>query len=203
MLDRVRGKLLEKSPGRAVIEAAGTGLGLSLLIPLSTYSALPEPGQEASLMARLTIREESWDIFGFGTSLERETFDVLTSVSRVGPKLALTIISAMSPDNLAQALVTQDLPKLAAIKGIGLKTAERLIVELKDKAQKLSSLMGPPGGHQGTPAASRKEEIVQALITLGYTRLEAEKGAWAAASKLGPDADPSLSIREALNALSG
>ncbi|MDR1677331.1 MAG: Holliday junction branch migration protein RuvA [Deltaproteobacteria bacterium] len=199
MLDRVRGKVLEKTGGRVVVETGG--LGLSLQTPLSTFLALPQPQEEVVLMTRLIIREESWDLFGFLTKLERETFDILTSVSRVGPKLALTIISAIEPAELAQVLMTQDLPKLAAIKGIGLKTAERLIVELKDKAQKLASLFELPAGSQISPISSQKEETLQALINLGYSRAEAEKAYRAASTKLGAEAELSLMVREALKNL--
>ncbi|MDR2387634.1 MAG: Holliday junction branch migration protein RuvA [Deltaproteobacteria bacterium] len=199
MIERIRGQLLEKSSGRVVIEVGG--LGLSLMTPLSTFSALPEIAQEVSLLTRLIIREDNWDLFGFSTLLERETFDILTSVSRVGPKLALTVISAIEPEELAQALMTQDLAKLSAIKGIGLKTAERLIVELKEKAQKLSGLSGQFGS--GAPTlSSKKEEMVQALINLGYNRLEAEKGTRAATAALGPEADLGQLVREALKHLS-
>lgn len=188
---------MEKSSGKALVEVGG--LGLSLLVPLSTFSALPQPPEEVTLMTRLIIREESWDLFGFATALERETFDILNSVSRVGPKLALTIISAIEPDELAQALMTQDLPRLSGIKGIGLKTAERLIVELKDKAQKLAAA-GLAGA--GPQAFSKKEEMVQALINLGYTRPEAERGIRAATQALGPEADLGQMVREALKNLS-
>ena len=199
MIERVRGKLLEKSSGRVVVEVGG--LGLSLLTPLTTFSALPQTGEEVTLMTRLIIKEESWALFGFQSPLERETFDILTSVSRIGPKLALTVISALEPDELAQALMTQDLPKIAGIKGIGLKTAERLVVELKDKAQKLASLMGQQPGAPAL-ATSKSEETVQALINLGYTRLEAEKGLRVAAAALGPEADLGQMVREALKSLS-
>jgi Holliday junction DNA helicase RuvA len=200
MIERIRGKILEKASGRVVVEVGG--LGLSLMTPLTTFASLPALDEEVTLMTRLIIKEESWDLFGFRSVLERETFDILTSVNRVGPKLALTILSGIEPDDLAQALITQDLSKLAGIKGIGLKTAERLIVELKDKAQKLSSLMGSANGSAVTPVFSKKEEMTQALINLGYTRLEAEKGIRAAITKLGPDADFGQLVREALKSLS-
>ncbi|MDR2301089.1 MAG: Holliday junction branch migration protein RuvA [Deltaproteobacteria bacterium] len=198
MIERIRGRLLEKTSGRVVIEVGG--LGLSLMTPLSTFSSLPEIAQEVTLLTRLIIREDNWDLFGFSTLLERETFDILTSVSRVGPKLALTVISAIDPEELAQALMTQDLAKLSGIKGIGVKTAERLIVELKEKAQKLAGLSGQFGGF--SPVTSKKEEMVQALINLGYNRMEAEKGTRAATAALGPDADLGQLVREALKHLS-
>jgi Holliday junction DNA helicase RuvA len=197
MLDRLRGSLIEKSAGRIVVETGG--LGLSVMTPFTTFAKLPEPPAEIILLTRLVIREESWDIFGFFTKLERETFDILTSVPRVGPKLALTVISAMEPEELAQVLINQDLPRLSSIKGIGLKTAERLLVELKDKASKLSDLAGPTSRPaEGQTKIPLKEEMTQALINLGYNRSEAEKALQPALAKLGPDADLGAIVREAL-----
>jgi Holliday junction DNA helicase RuvA len=205
MIDRLKGKLLEKSAGRVVVEVAG-GIGLSLQTPLSTFLSLPTPPSDITLMVRLVIREESWDLFGFSTKLERDSFDILTSVSRIGPKLALTIISAIEPQQLAQALITQDLAKLSAIKGIGVKTAERLIVELKDKAVKLSGLSGStePGGPspQGPQILQVKEEAIMALINLGYSRAEAEKAIRVSLSKLGSDPELGELVRQALQSLS-
>ncbi|MDR1657272.1 MAG: Holliday junction branch migration protein RuvA [Deltaproteobacteria bacterium] len=201
MIDRITGKLLEKTSGRVVVQAGG--LGLVLQTPLSTFLSLPAPPAEVTLLVRLIIREESWDLFGFLTPLERESFDILTSVSRVGPKLALTIISAMEPAELGRALMAQDLPRLAAIKGIGTKTAERLIVELKDKAPRLSGLSSWP---EGTPTAATqptgREEAVMALINLGYTRTEAEKAVRLAIAGQGPEPDLGTIVKEALKHLS-
>jgi Holliday junction DNA helicase RuvA len=202
VIDRLRGKLLEKSAGRVVVEVGG--LGLSLQTPLTTFLSLPNPPSEVTLMVRLIIREESWDMYGFLTPLEKDSFDILTSVTRVGPKLALTIISSMKPGELGQALISQDLAKLASIKGIGLKTAERLIVELKDKAGKLASMSAAPGEPSQTlsPQAAEREEAINALIYLGYTKTEAEKAANIALKKLFPESDLETIIREALKSLS-
>lgn len=196
MLDRIKGTLVEKSAGRVVVEVGG--LGLSLMTPLPTFARLPQPPAEVTLLTRLIIREESWDIFGFLTKMERETFDILISVSKVGPKLAMTVISAIEPEELALVLVNQDLARLSSIKGIGLKTAERLLVELKDKALKLSGLSEAPG----ESLSAKKEEMTQAMINLGYTRAEAIKALKPAIDKLGPDADISLIIPEALKSMS-
>ncbi|MDR1165854.1 MAG: Holliday junction branch migration protein RuvA [Deltaproteobacteria bacterium] len=204
MIDRLRGKLLAKDFGRVVVETGG-GLGLFLKTPLSTSLALPEIGKEVSLFTRLVLREESIELFGFLTNLEKESFDILTSVTRIGPRLALTIISAIGPAELAQALATQDIAKLSAIKGIGLKTAERLMVELKDKAQRLSDLAetlpgGPALQAQGENAKTLRDEASQALQSLGYTRAEADKAVKSAAAKdKALDSVENL-IREALKA---
>ncbi|MDR1051116.1 MAG: Holliday junction branch migration protein RuvA [Deltaproteobacteria bacterium] len=198
MIDRLRGALLEKTAGKVVVEVGG--LGLSLMTPVPTYMKLPQPPAEVTLFTRMVVREESWDLFGFSTRLERETFDVLTAVPRVGPRLALTVISAMEPDELALALATQDLARLSAVKGIGTKTAERLLVELKDKAPRLADLGRIQTG--GAPATPLKEEVTQALINLGYSRPEAEKALRPALLKLGPEADLGALVREALKGLS-
>ena len=202
MIDRISCKLLEKNAGRVVVAVGG--FGLSLQTPMTTFLSLPSPPCDIELMTRLVIREESWDLFGFLTKLERESFDILTSVTRVGPKLALTIISAMEPVELGRALMTQDLARLARIKGIGTKTAERLIVELKDKATRLTGLVPgafEPSGRPGAPPSDR-DEAVMALINLGYSRAEAEKAVRLALSKLGPDTDLGSIVKESLKNLS-
>jgi Holliday junction DNA helicase RuvA len=194
---------LEKTAGRAVVEVGG--LGLSLQTPLTTFLALPAPPSEVTLLARLIVREESWDLYGFLTRLERESFDVLTSVTRVGPKLALTVISALAPEELGRVLLDQDLGRLSAIKGIGLKTAERLLVELKDKAHRLVALSGSSGGpgqSGGQGAISSRDEAALALANLGYTRAESEKAVRSALAALGADAQLPDVLREALKILS-
>jgi Holliday junction DNA helicase RuvA len=190
MITHIRGRLVSKKPGAAVVEAGG--LGYELAVPLNTFLALPEPPAEVFLYTRLFIREESWDLFGFLTTLERETFSALTSVNRIGPKLALTIISALEPGELARALMTRDLGVLAGIKGIGTKTAERLLVELKDKAPKLAALAGLNTGELAAAApgslpspAAEDDEAALALMNLGYTPAEAAKAARLARQEIG------------------
>ena len=173
MITHLRGRLVSKKPGQAVVEAGG--LGYELTMSLNAYLALPEPPAEVFLFTRLFIREEYWDLFGFLNSMERSAFMALTSVSRVGPKLALTILSALSPEELAQALMNRDLVRFASIKGLGTKTAERLLVELKDQAPKLAALCGllAKGGPASGPA---EDEAASALLNLGYTEAEARQG---------------------------
>ena len=208
MITHIRGQLISKKPGTAVVEAGG--LGYELSVPLNTFLALPEPPAEVSLYSRLFIREESWDLFGFLTSLERESFSALTSVNRIGPKLALTIISALEPGELARALMTRDLGAIAGIKGIGAKTAERLMVELKDKAPKLAALAGlKPEELAASNAADsiassvspEDDEAAQALVNLGYTSTEAIKAARLARQEGGSSADLGTVLRLALKIL--
>jgi Holliday junction DNA helicase RuvA len=208
VIERVRGKLLEKTAGKLVVEVGG--LGLMLRTSMSTYLALPEPPSEASLFVRMVIREESWELFAFLTRLEREGFDILTSVSRVGPRLALTVLSALEPMELGRAILSQDLTRLSAIKGIGQKTAERLLVELKDKASRLVSLAeeNQASGGEGGPSAgdfsrfSDREEASLALQSLGYTKAESEKALKSIAPPPGQSPDLGFLIREALKRLS-
>jgi Holliday junction DNA helicase RuvA len=204
MLDRLRGKLIEKNYTKILVETGG-GLGLRLLTPLSTALSLPAEGAEVTLHTRLILRQESVELFGFLTKLERESFDVLTSVSRIGPRLALTIISAMGPGELELALTNQDISRLSSIKGIGTKTAERILVELKDKTSRLRDLQaGEGGGHrpQGAPGpATALGEAAMALQSMGFSKAEAEKALKAVIAKSGPDQGIETLIREALKAL--
>lgn len=206
MITHIRGRLVSKKPGQAIVEAGG--LGYELAVPLSTFLALPEPPAETVLFTRLVIREESWDLYGFLTDLERESFLALTSVNRIGPKLALTIISALEPGELARALMTRDLSALAGIKGIGAKTAERLMVELKDKAPRLAALAGLEPAELKTLATAgpvsdglEEDEALSALINLGYTQAESAKAVRQARSETGPEADLGVVLRLALKAL--
>ncbi|MDR2422553.1 MAG: Holliday junction branch migration protein RuvA [Deltaproteobacteria bacterium] len=198
MLDRIRGRVIEKKAGQAVIEVGGFGLRVRLAIP--AFLALPEPPAEAVVLTRLVIREESWEIFGFLAPAEREAFDILTFVPRVGPRLALAVLSSLEPKDLAHILINQDLASLAAIKGIGSKTAERLLVELKDKAPRLAAMAGP-AGPKGPKKAQALDEAALALINLGYSRSEAEKAI--RGLKLADDADLETVIKAALRAVSG
>jgi len=193
VITHIRGRLVSKKPGAAVVEAGG--LGYELAMSLSAYADLPEPPAEVLLLTLLFIREESWDLYGFVKPLERDAFKALTSVSRVGPKLALTVLSALSPEELARALMSRDLARLSAIKGLGTKTAERLLVELKDQAPKLAALCGlSPAG----PA--EEDEVVSGLLNLGYSEAEARKAARAARREAESD-DLAVILKLALNHL--
>ncbi|MGL4208272.1 MAG: Holliday junction branch migration protein RuvA [Candidatus Adiutrix sp.] len=209
MITHIRGRLIAKKPGEVVVEAGG--LGYKVAVPLSTFMSLPESDNEVFLLTHLFIREESWDLFGFLTTLERESFRALTSVTRIGPRLALTVISALEPLDLAKALMTRDLAALAAIKGIGAKTAERLMLELKDKAPKLAALSGLTPEEikanqlivksNDSTALNDDDEATSALINLGYSPIEAARGAGAAQKELGPNGDLGQIVKLALKNL--
>jgi Holliday junction DNA helicase RuvA len=207
MLERLRGKLIEKSLNKILVETGG-GLGLSLTAPLSTSLKLPPIGEEVILETRLILRQESVELFGFLTKLERESFDILTSVSKIGPKLAVTIISAIGPKELSEALISQDPDRLSSIKGIGIKTAERIMVELKDKAKKFhdayvlsgSSPSGSQDSKKITPSVHQEASL--ALQSLGHTKPEADKVIRRAAANSETAATVEDLIREALKSLS-
>ncbi|KXS56479.1 MAG: hypothetical protein AMR96_02485 [Candidatus Adiutrix intracellularis] len=201
MITHIRGQLIKKEPGFAVVEAGG--LGYELSIPLSTFIGLPEPPAEVFLFTREVIREETWDFYGFLTILERVIFQALISVSRVGPKLALTIISALEVSDLVRALMIHDLAAIAGIKGIGAKMAERLMLELKDQVPQLAAACGLSGMDAGGDLAviGSENEAVTALVNLGFTPTEAQKAAGAARREI-PEADLGEVLRRALKWLS-
>jgi Holliday junction DNA helicase RuvA subunit len=135
MIAYIRGILAEKEPTRAVVEAGG--VGYELFIPLSTYDRLPRQGEEAKLLAAHVVRDDAEALFGFATAEEREMFTMLVSVSGVGPKIALSMLSGTSLGDLAQAIAGGDVKRISSIKGVGRKTAGKICVELKDKVSQL------------------------------------------------------------------
>ena len=162
MIAYVRGVLAEKEPTRVVIEAAG--VGYELLIPLSTYDRLPREGGEVKLLAFHCVREDDEILFGFATEDERALFGKLTSVSGVGPKIALAILSGASISELATAITGGDAKRISAIKGVGKKTAEKICVELRDK---VSEFAFAARGDKGV-AAPLVRDALSALRALGF-----------------------------------
>ena len=163
MIAYVRGEVAEKEPTRVVIEAGG--VGYELLIPVSTYEKLPRIGSEAKLLAYHCVREDDEILFGFATADEREMFGKLTSVSGVGPKIALAILSGSSVGELSMAIVGGDAKRIAAIKGVGKKTAEKICVELRDKVNALAFAGGSGDRNVAAPTAA---DAVAALRALGF-----------------------------------
>ena len=166
--------MAEKGPSRAIIMAGG--VGYEVFIPLATFYDLPEEGGEVELHIRTVVRDDAIELFGFKTQAEKEMFLLLNTISKIGPRLALAILSGINPGALAEAVVTKNVGRLNAIPGVGAKTAERIIVELKDKVAHLATLTGSevdgaPGG--GLDELGR--DVVSALLNLGYNRNESEK----------------------------
>jgi Holliday junction DNA helicase RuvA len=174
MITQVRGRLIDKNPTSVVIDVGG--IGLQLNIPVSTYEKLGRRQEEVELLTYLHVREDTLQLFGFATEEERELFLLLTSVSGVGPRLAQGILSGSKPQDLRRDIIDGNTGSLTAISGVGRKTAQRLIVELREK------LAGPqpepfaiPGGVTEGAAPPEYEEAVLAMVSLGYNRATAER----------------------------
>lgn len=187
MIVSLRGLLREKKPGLAWIEAGGVGYGVN--VSLSTYEALPAAGHEAELLTVLVVREDSQQLYGFATAGERRLFELLITVSGVGPRLAMTLLSGLRPEALWRSLRQQDVGALTMISGVGRKTAERILVELKDKVPDL------PGEARALPPAY--EDAIAALVSLGFPAGRAREAVQTAAGGNG-GADLEEIVRKAL-----
>lgn len=171
MIEYLRGTLIEKHPTFVVMEAGG--LGYRLAIPLSSYGLLGDVGSEVKLLTHHHVREDSEELYGFATAEERTLFELLIHVSGIGPRLAQAVLSGMPAPALREALVTSDLASLTRIPGVGKKTAERMVLELRDKVAHLVPESGVPAG--SPQSVSEDDEAVLALVTLGFNRYEARR----------------------------
>lgn len=172
MYDSIQGRLSAREPGRVVVEAGG--LGYLVDVPLSTFDALPPPGADVRLLLHLVVREDAWRLFGFATALEREVFRDLLRVSGVGPVSALGLLSGLGPDQVVRAVAEGDVKALTRVKGVGKKTAERLVIDLKDGWAAAAARPGAPALARAA-AAGPQAEAVRALEALGLERAEAEQ----------------------------
>ena len=189
MIGRISGTLAEKTPPAVLVDVQGVGYEVD--VPMSTFYNLPALGERVSLLTHFVVREDAQQLFGFLTSQERATFRELLKISGVGPRTALGILSGLSVAELAQAVSRQDSARLVKVPGIGKKTAERLLLELKGK-------LGPDLGQPAATATSEAQtDIVQALMALGYN----EREAGAALKGLPPEVGVSEGIKLALKAL--
>src|SRR5208283_2136310 len=177
MIAHLRGKLIFKQPGQAIVEAGGVGYDVAISIP--TFTALPSVGTEAALHIHTQVSEDQIALFGFLQIDEKRLFERLITVSGVGPKLAIKMLSGLSPERTVQAIRTQDHAQLTRIPGVGKKLAERLVVELKDKLEDFAVPPTPSTGVQG-PAV---DDVLSALVNLGYQRPAAEKAIEQAVAK--------------------
>jgi len=195
MIAHLRGKLLAKHPNQAIVETAGVGYDVTISVP--TFSDLPVLGAEVALYIHTHVREDQIALSGFMRPSEKLLFEKLITVSGIGPKLAITILSGMAADEMVRAIRGNDVARLTRIPGIGKKTAERMVLELRDKL--------PDPGTPSLPAmptiSGMEEDVLSALTNLGYQRAVAEK-ALAAAVKLRKDGPFDAMFREALSALS-
>ena len=168
MITQIKGKLVEKNPTYAVVDC--NGVGYLLHISLNTFSSLPN-NENVLLYTHLSIREDAHTLFGFFTKVEREVFRLLTSVSGVGPSTARTMLSSMTSEEIQQAIASEDVKTIQSVKGIGAKTAQRVIVDLKDKIVKIFDLDEVSITQNNT----NKEEALSALEVLGFARKQADK----------------------------
>ncbi|HNV86766.1 MAG TPA: Holliday junction branch migration protein RuvA [Candidatus Omnitrophota bacterium] len=172
MFNYLQGILAEKSPTQITLDVGG--VGYEVFIPLSTYSRLPEKGDKLLLQTQVSIREDAHQIFGFLTLEEKNLFRLLIGVSGIGPKLALTMLSGLALEDLKRAIAHEDLATLTGIHGIGRKTAERIVIELREKILVDTKSAAPkmPGG--GTPDEALVEDTILVLLSLGYKKPQAQ-----------------------------
>lgn len=199
MIAFLKGNLLKKTTETLIIDNGG--IGYEVIAPLSTFYALPEEGEEVSLHIYTHVREDAFILFGFKTTLEKNIFRLLISVSGIGPKLATNILSGIGPDILLEAIGAGDLVRLQSIPGVGKKTAERIILELKDKAQKLGTDLITPSRIAVFKDKTISEDALSALLNLGYTSKAARIAVDKAMSNVS-DASLEVVIKEALRLLS-
>jgi Holliday junction DNA helicase RuvA len=199
VIARLRGLIVRKGPGEVVLEVGGVGYRVQ--IPVSTFCRLGDVGSEAGLLTYTHVREDTLALFGFLTAEEQELFELLIGVAGVGPKLAVNILSGIEAPELVQALCASDVARLTRIPGVGKKTAERLVLELKEKVQKLLAPASPEAA-AASAGATLKDDLVSALANLGYSRPEAEKGV-ARALQDGAGGRFEDLLRRALRVLSG
>ena len=192
MIAQVRGRLIQKGPGSVVVEA--NGLGYQIFVSLTTFYELPELEQSVVLHTHTHVREDALQLFGFSTPLEKELFQILIGVTGIGPKLALNILSGIRPEELIQSLDQRDMNRLQAVPGIGRKMAERMVVDLQEKARKMESRWALPP--QEKPLLEGvAEDVISALLNLGYKKVQAEK-----AVEIVFRQDPDLNLEKALKA---
>ncbi|NPC55985.1 Holliday junction branch migration protein RuvA [Caenimonas soli] len=189
MIGRLQGVLADKNPPQIVVDC--NGVGYEVDVPMSTFYNLPAAGEKVTLLTHLVVREDAQLLYGFGSSGEREAFRQLIKISGVGPRTALSVLSGMSVADIAQAVTAQDAGRLVKVPGIGKKTAERLLLELKGK-------FGPDLGlGAGGATSDSQTDILQALVALGYS----DKEAAASLKALPKDVGVSEGIKLALKAL--
>lgn len=197
MIAFLRGRLLEKHPNRVVVDVGGVGYDVQ--VPVSSFYGLGEAGCDVSLRIHTHVREDQLALFGFGSALELQLFERLISVSGIGPKVALAVLSGIEPPDLVQAVQRSDVARLTAIPGIGKKTAERIVLELKDRLASMTAHAAAP--EAASPSSPVRDDVLSALLNLGYHRPAAEK-AIDAALEASAGASFEIVLRAALKHLS-
>ena len=171
MIAHLSGMLVEKHLQRLIVDVGG--VGYDVLVPLSTMYAIGDPGARVALRIHTHVREDALQLFGFATTLEQQLFEKLISVSGIGPKLGLSVLSGIEPEELVRAIRTGDVARLTRIPGVGKKTAERLVVELKDRLPQTDTVS--PDAPAAVPGDDVRDDLLSALVNLGYPRASVEK----------------------------
>ena len=200
MIAHLRGRLFEKHPNRIVVDV--NGVGYDVFVPLSTFYGLGDPGADVALRIHTHVREDALTLYGFATLLEQELFERLIGVGGIGPKVALAVLSGIEPQELIRAIERADVARLTAIPGVGKKTSERIVLELKDRLPR-AQVAAAAAGAAATDVPVVRDDVLSALVNLGYHRPLAEKAVDAALKTLGssPDAGFERTLKQALREL--
>jgi holliday junction DNA helicase RuvA len=196
VIAHLRGTILEKQPNRVVVDVGGVGYDVA--VPLSTFYGLADAGGQVALRVHTHVREEAISLFGFATSLELDLFMRLIAISGIGPKVGLAVLSGIEPLELISAIERGDLARLTAIPGVGKKTSERIVLELKDRLPKAQPAAAAAGSGE-SPVL--RDDLLSALMNLGYHRPLAEKAVDGALKVAGPDAGFERTLKQALREL--
>jgi len=196
MIARLFGRIADKQPNRLIVDVSGVGYDVQ--VPLSTYYVTSDVGGDMALRIHTHVREDALLLYGFATALEQELFERLIGVGGIGPKLALAVLSGIEPTGLVRAIERGDVARLTAIPGVGKKTSERIVLELKDRLAAVQVAVSVAGGTAA--ALPLRDDLLSALMNLGYHRPLAEK-AVDAAVKITPDGGFELTLKQALREL--
>jgi Holliday junction DNA helicase RuvA len=196
VIAHLRGTILEKQPNRVVVDVGGVGYDVA--VPLSTFYGLAATGGQVALRVHTHVREDAISLFGFATALELDLFMRLIAISGIGPKVGLAVLSGIEPAELISAIQRSDLARLTAIPGVGKKTSERIVLELKDRLPKAQPAAAAAGG-AASPAL--RDDLLSALMNLGYHRPLAEKAVDGALKVAGGDAGFERTLKQALREL--
>ena len=191
MIAFLRGRVIDKQPNRLIVDVQGVGYDVH--VPLSTFYDAGDPGADITLRVHTHVREDALQLYGFLTALEQQVFERLIGISGIGPRLAIAVLSGIDPRDLVGAVHRGDVARLTAIPGVGKKTAERIVLELKDRLKQFDT--GPAAGAMAasTPGDRLRDDLVSALVNLGYHRPQAEKYVESALSS-----DPHVPFDQAL-----
>lgn len=197
MISFLHGKLVDALPTHVTVDVHG--VGYDVLIPLSSFDKLPTPGSEVRLLTHLAVREDAHVLYGFATAAERDLFRMLiNTVSGIGPKIALNVLSGMNPIAFRGAVASGDVKALSSISGVGRKTAERIVVELKDKVGAAGAWEASSAERAQSPGGQRLNDAVLALMALGFKQPEAHESIRAAQTMLGENATVEELVRAGL-----